>query len=182
MALPCKRAPSPRGEQDRRRLLIAGLAVAIILPPAATLVVTPAPLLVWNVSSSAPTGLYRVHPGTLPALGDTVVALPPPGAGALAAARGYLPSGVPLVKRVASAAGAHVCARGRAVLINGRLAALRKEHDARGRALPRWSGCVTFRSDDYFLLGRGSWSFDGRYFGVTHGREIIGRAELLWRR
>jgi type IV secretory pathway protease TraF len=38
------------------------------------------------------------------------------------------------------------------------------------------------RRRQLFLLMEASASFDGRYFGVTKGRDIIGKARLLWAR
>jgi type IV secretory pathway protease TraF len=68
-----------------------------------TILVPPAPRLLWNASASAPIGLYRVEPDRcrIAAIG------PSHGCRAnvrlLAASRHYLPTGVPLVKRVARA-------------------------------------------------------------------------------
>jgi type IV secretory pathway protease TraF len=46
-----------------------------------------------------------------------------------------------------------------------------------------WSGCVRLRGRQLFLLMAGSpASFDGRYFGVTEGGLVVGRARLLWPR
>ena len=36
--------------------------------------------------------------------------------------------------------------------------------------------------DEVLLLGAAPRSFDGRYFGVTSRRDILGRAVLLWGR
>jgi len=101
---------------------------------------------------------------------------------AFAAARRYLPSNVPLVKRVAATADQTICARGDRVLIDGRLAARRLVHDPHGRTLPWWSGCTQLTGDQLLLLMPAPDSFDGRYFGVTDSAEVIGKARLLWRR
>ena len=62
-----------------------------------------------------------------------VIAWAPAEARRLGAERHYLPSNVPLVKRVAAVAGDRVCAAGEAVFVNGRLATLRR---AQGRRRP----------------------------------------------
>ena len=171
-----RRRRAPSGSQ----LLIIGVASAGCIFLAGTLILKPRPLLVWNVSASAPPGLYRLYPGILPAVGGRAASTLPRRMRKLAAERKYLPPNVPLVKWVAAAGGDRVCARHSAVFVNSRLAAVRKKVDPRGRVLPGWSGCVTLRHNEYFLLGDNPWSFDGRYFGVTPASDIIGRAEFLW--
>jgi type IV secretory pathway protease TraF len=105
----------------------------------------------------------------------------PAAARALAAARRYLPAQVPAVKRIVAMAGDRVCARGAALLVEGRVAARRLAADARGRPLPWWRGCRTLRPDEIFLLMQDSaTSFDGRYFGVSHRADVVGKAALLW--
>jgi len=46
-------------------------------------------------------------------------------------------------------------------------------------SLPSWQGCATLNDEQVFLLGDAAGSYDGRYFGVTRAKEIIGRADLL---
>jgi conjugative transfer signal peptidase TraF len=147
-----------------------------------TLVAPPPPLLVWNASASAPLGLYLVAPGRAPQVGMMVAARLPAGARGIASDRGYLPAGIPAVKRVAAAAGDRICALGATVLVNGKPVAVRLAADQAGRALPAWHGCVRLADGQFLLLMRGvPDSFDGRYFGVTRRAEIIGTATLLWR-
>lgn len=164
----------------RRRLAIAVLVGTAVLPLTLSLVRKPPILLVWNASASAPIGLYRLHPGKAVRRGDMVVAWTPEPGRTLAARRHYLPSNVPLVKRVAAVAGDRICALGSAVSINGRRVVVRRRSDAAGRPMPWWNGCRLLRSAEFFLLMDSRWSFDGRYFGVTRSSEILGRAELLW--
>jgi conjugative transfer signal peptidase TraF len=173
-------AGEPRSPQSLRELLnILALGTVAALAVSAVLLARPSPRLVWNVSASASPGLYRVRPYRLPRAGDMVVAFPPRGARFLASSRNYLPWAVPLVKRVAAVAGDRVCERGAVVTINGRFAARRERQDALGRGLPCWTGCITLKQGDYFLLGDHRWSFDGRYFGITHANEVLGKADLL---
>jgi type IV secretory pathway protease TraF len=112
-----------------------------------------------------------------------VIAWPPAEARRVGADRHYLPSNVPLVKRVAAAAGDRVCAVGEAVSVNGRLETLRLARDPAGRPMPWWTGCEDLAAGDLFLLTPGTANaFDGRYFGITRGHQIVGRARLLWTR
>ena len=166
--------------QRRRRLCLAALAGCASVPLVASAIWEPPTLLVWNASASAPIGLYRLDAGKDVRRGDMVVAWTPRAARSLAARRRYLPANVPLVKRVAAVAGDRVCATGNSVSINGRPAAVRQSLDPAGRAMPWWSGCRDLRAGEYLLLMNNPASFDGRYFGVTRGSDLLGRAELLW--
>ena len=192
--------PEPRdiplvrwGEQLRRdrvarrrgrfRLVATAAAAVAATAAAATMLWPPRPALVWNASASAPIGLYLVSAAGDVRSGETVIAWPPAAARSLAAERGYLPVNVPLVKRVAATAGDRVCAAGEAVFVNGRVEVLRRSHDAAGRPLPWWTGCFDLQEGQYLLLMPGSAaSFDGRYFGLTERRELVGTARLLWAR
>lgn len=148
--------------------------VSIALPPA--------PRIVWNASASAPVGLYVVTPGAWVEPGDMAVARVPGRYRQLAADRRYVPLDVPLVKRVAAYGGDKVCAAGNQILVNGRRAAVREVRDPKGRPMPKWSGCIRLHGSEVFLLTDNPASFDGRYFGVTKGSDVIGKARLLWRR
>lgn len=173
------RAAKTRRARLRRWMAITGGGIAVLLASAA---VPPAPRLVWNASASAPIGLYAVTPGATVERGDMVVARIPDRFRAFAAERRYLPMNVPLVKRVVASAGDEVCALGREIFVNGVRAAERRLADRQGRPLPTWSGCLRLHGRQLFLLMNDPASFDGRYFGATQERDIIGRARLLWRR
>lgn len=162
-----------------RRIAIGAAGIAVML---STVALPPAPRLVWNASASAPIGLYFVHPGAATGSGDMVVARLPEPYRQLAATRHYLPVNVPLVKRVAAVAGDEVCALGRQIFVNGRPVGQRLAVDRAGRPIPGWTGCQRLRGEQRFLLMDAPASFDGRYFGVTQGRDIIGKARLLWPR
>lgn len=173
-----------RARARRRRLLRRGLVVAAgAAALGLTIVFPPAPRLVWNTSASAPIGLYWVAPGAAVARGDMVVARVPERYRPLAAARRYLPMNVPLVKRVAAGPGEEVCALGSVVFVDGAPVADRLAIDGRGREMPRWQGCRTLKSGQFLLLMTDHpASFDGRYFGISEGSDIVGRARLLWAR
>lgn len=139
----------------------------------------PQPRLIWNASASMPLGLYHVDVGRTPATGDLVLAEPPDEVAALLAARGYLPRGVPLLKRVVAAEGALVCRTGSFVTIDGIGAVRARANDRAGRPLPRWLGCRRLQRGEYFLLGAASDSFDSRYFGPLPAGAVIGTARPL---
>lgn len=164
----------------RRRLLFAVLIGCTAVPLAASVLWRPPVVLVWNASSSAPIGLYRVRANEPVHRGDMVIAWTPEPARSLAAGRHYLPANVPLVKRVAAVAGDRICAVGHDVSINGRQVAKRKKSDGQARSMPWWTGCRDLASGEYFLLMDRAESFDGRYFGVTQREDLVGPAKLLW--
>ena len=140
-------------------------------------------LVIWNATASAPIGLYRATHAQMPSRGDLVLALPTPSLAAFAARRGYLPSGIPLVKRIAAIAGDAVCTRGQAMFVNGRFEAERLAADSQGRSLPTWSGCRTLRAGEVLLLmPEVPTSFDGRYFGPTPASQIVSILDPLWTR
>lgn len=163
-----------------RRGVVTGIGITLL---GLTMAFPPAPRLVWNASASAPIGLYAVSPGAPVDRGDMVIARVPDPWRMPAARRRYIPANVPLVKRVAAAAGDEVCARGRGIYINGRWTVARRSADANGRPMPWWNGCVRLRGRQLFLLMADSFaSFDGRYFGVTDSRLVVGKAHVLWAR
>lgn len=169
-----------RHRKLRVRAALIGLGCGVLLGSA---ILPPEPRLLWNASASAAIGLYAVTPGMMAQVGDMVVARPPAAVQMLAATRHYLPQGVPLVKRVAAGPGDQVCASGTSISIDGRLVAVRRASDGQGRLMPRWTGCRWLHDGQYFLLMADvPGSFDGRYFGVTRSGDIIGTANLLWRR
>lgn len=139
------------------------------------------PLVVWNSTASAPIGLYRVLAATRLRPGDLVLAFPPLGAARLAAERGYLPLGTPLVKHIAALGGDSICANGLRVSVNGTDVVTRLAADGEGRALPAWHGCQLLDAQQVFLLNRTvSHSFDGRYFGPIPRSNVVGRLRPLW--
>ena len=74
--------------------------------------------LIWNASSSVPTGLYVVEK-RMPVRDDLVLVSLPKWARIMADQRGYLPSNIPALKRVSALLGDTVCRFGRAILVNG---------------------------------------------------------------
>lgn len=138
-------------------------------------------LLLWNSSASVPVGLYRVLPPRVLHVGDVAVVMPPDPLAATLAARGSLPSGVPLIKPIAALDGQTICRHGLHITIDGALVGAALVHDHRGRPLPAWAGCRTLGPSEVFLMNPTEPdSFDGRYFGALPMSSIIGRATPLW--
>lgn len=172
------RRKADRRRRLRRRALVTVLGVTIL---GTTIVAPPAPRLVWNVSESAPLGLYGVMPGASLRRGDMAVAWTPQPYRGLASERRYLPVNVPLVKAVGAFPGDRVCAIGESLYINGRWVVRRLAQDGAGRPMPIWTGCQMLGQDQYLLLMTGSAaSFDGRYFGPVRASQVVGKAVPLW--
>ncbi|PZV36413.1 S26 family signal peptidase [Mesorhizobium kowhaii] len=140
-----------------------------------------APKLIWNASASTPIGLYRVRPAERLALGDLVAVDAPEPLASFLADNGYLPRGVPMIKRVAALPGQKVCRSGLAITVDGIEIDKALEHDHFGRPLPVWRGCRRIVSGQVFLMNAlVRHSLDGRYFGPIATSSIIGRATPLW--
>jgi conjugative transfer signal peptidase TraF len=166
-----------------------GRAITLTLVGACAAVIVAAeltefrPLLLLNPTDSAARGLYILEPVDTFARGDLVAAHLPDMAAELAAERGYLPLGLPVIKTVWAAEGDHVCAEAGRVSAPDRPDLVAVPHDRSGRALPLWSGCGTLNPGEVFLASdEVSYSFDSRYFGPVGTESVLGRVVLLWPR
>ncbi|MFN8682568.1 S26 family signal peptidase [Paracoccus sp. P2] len=159
-------------------LAATGLAVLVI---GAVSITDIGPWLIWNASASLPIGLYRVEPPATLALGDLVaVALPEPLA-QFVTARGYVGSGVPLLKRVAALPGTRVCRTGTTITVDGQVLGAARERDRLCRSLPTWRGCRVVGAGEVFLMNRDTEdSLDGRYFGPLPVSSVTARITPLW--
>lgn len=162
-----------------RRRALSLAAGALVAGCLIELVANPRPLLVWNVTHSAPIGLYRRVFADVQN-GAWVLVHAPRAAADLAASRGYLPRAVPMVKRIAASSGDHVCRIGQSVSINGQAAAHALLRDSFGRVLPVWQGCIDLKPDQIFLITSPPTSFDSRYFGPVPVGNVIERIAPLW--
>jgi conjugative transfer signal peptidase TraF len=162
----------------RRRFLLAGMVAVATLT---TLAVPVTRYAVWNASASVPTGLYALRGKASLHVRERVAIDPPPELRRLLGERGYLPTGVPLIKRIAAVSGERVCRFGHRVTIDGDFAGIARARDRLGRPLPAWFGCLTLRIGELFVMNPAAPdSFDGRYFGVLRMANVIGRATPVW--
>lgn len=162
----------------RRRFLLAGAVAAATLT---TLAVPASRYAVWNATASVPTGLYAIRGKASLHVGERVAIEPPSELRRLLAERSYLPTGVPLIKRIAAVSGQRVCRFGHGVTIDGTFVGAARARDRIGRPLPDWFGCQTLRSGELFVMNPAEPdSFDGRYFGVLRVADVIGRATPVW--
>jgi conjugative transfer signal peptidase TraF len=158
--------------------VLAAFGVALVIAPS---LIASRPILVWNATASAPPGLYRVAAPAALRAGDLVLLRPDPASAALYAERGYLPLGVPLLKRVGALGGVLVCEHAGDVTIDGRHVATAQAIDGGGRPITSWSGCRALNDGELFALNADvPTSLDGRYFGPLPLSFVIGRALPLW--
>ena len=181
-------APHPR-LRVRARLVLAGLSACGLAALAWASFVHPLPRLTYNPSDSVAVGWYCVDPldhrTSLPPrrleVGSIVLVPLPAEAAALAAQRGYLPTRIPLLKRVGAVAPQEVCIADGKVHIDGVPSAAVLSADRWGRPLPSWQQCHRLRHGELFLLSvTNPASFDSRYFGPVSAASVIGVARPVW--
>lgn len=181
-------APHPRSRL-RARILLAGFAAVGLAALAWAAFVQPLPRLIYNPSDSVAVGWYRVQPldhraASVPrplSVGSIVLTRLPAEAGVLAAQRGYLPTRVPLLKRVGAVAPQHVCIVAGQVRIDGVPAAAALPADRLGRPLPSLQLCRRLEPGELFLFSvTNPASFDSRYFGPVSASAVIGVAHPVW--
>lgn len=166
--------------RHRRRSLYLLIAVTAVFASIAQLLIAVPKLLVWNATPSVPVGLYLVVPVKRLELGDLVLIAPTERLAGFAGERGYVPKGLPLIKRVAALQGQEVCRCRDLVLVDGLPVAAALASDRQNRPLPVWSGCRRLDEGQLFLLNAEiPDSLDGRYFGPTDRALVLGRAQLL---
>ena len=185
---PSSTTPHPRSRR-RARIVLAALSPCGFAALAWASFVSPLPRLTYNPSDSVAVGWYRVDPLEhrtdalpRPLSVDSIVLVPlPAAAAALAAQRGYLPTRVPLLKRIGAVAPQQVCIVGRSVRIDGVPVAAVLPSDRMGRPLPSWQQCRRLESGELFLLSvTNPASFDSRYFGPIPASAVLGVAHPLW--
>ena len=139
------------------------------------------PHYIWNASNSVPIGLYRLQPVTKLTVTELVAVQPPDLLATFLDLNGYLPIGVPMLKRVLALPGQTVCRNGLTIAVDGIDIGQAREGDGRGRPLPVWDGCRTIADGDVFVMNwQSADSLDGRYFGPLPASAVIGRAVPVW--
>ena len=127
------------------------------------------PLFIWNASNSVPIGLYRVQPATRLTVTELVAVQPPDLLAAFLDLNGYLPIGVPMLKRVLALPGQTVCRNGPTIAVDGIDVGNAHERDGNGRPLPVWRGCRVIADGDVFVM---NWQ--------SADSAVIGRAVPVW--
>ena len=141
------------------------------------------PAYIWNASKSVPIGLYQLQPTGRLAVTELVAVRPPEPLATFLDLNGYLPIGVPMLKRVLALPGQTVCRKGLTISVDGIDMGEALSRDSRGRPLPVWQGCRVVGADELFLMNwQSEDSLDGRYFGVVPSSSVIGKALPVWTR
>jgi conjugative transfer signal peptidase TraF len=162
----------------RRSMILAAVVGCATLT---TLAVPVARFAVWNATASVPTGLYAIRGKASLHVGERIAIEPPPELRRLLAERRYLPTGVPLLKRIAALRGQRVCRFAHGITVDGQYVGAARARDRLGRPLPVWAGCHVLRTGELFVMNPAAPdSFDGRYFGVLRLTQVIGRATPVW--
>jgi conjugative transfer signal peptidase TraF len=163
----------------RNRTLALMIGAAAIL--GGTIVARPPPIYIWNSSASVPVGLYRVRPASSRYVTELVAVQPPEPLATYLHLNGYLPTGVPMLKRVLALPRQTVCRSGSTITVDGVVVGEALKRDSRGRPLPVWEGCDVVEDGKLFLMNwQAADSFDGRYFGMTPATAVIGRVLPVW--
>lgn len=161
------------------KMLTATFAGAAVL--LAPMVIEVTPLYVWNASDSVPIGLYRLRSADKLFVTELLAIQPPEPLVNFLDLNGYLPAGVPMLKRVLALPGQTVCRNGLTVLVDAIEAGKARDRDGRGRPLPKWQGCRVVGKDELFVMNRQSAdSMDGRYFGFLPASAVLGRVLPVW--
>lgn len=163
------------------RIMILATTIGAAAALVATLAMEPLPLYVWNVSTSVPIGLYRLRPSESFHVTELVTVQPPEPLAIFLDLNGYLPVGVPMLKRILALPGQTVCRIGLTISVDDIAMGEARDRDGRGRPLPKWQGCRVVGDGELFLMNWQSHdSLDGRYFGFLPASAVIGRALPVW--
>jgi conjugative transfer signal peptidase TraF len=162
-----------------------GIGLAALYAPAfMTMSAHERVFVVYNPTDSVPRGWYRVGSIDNAAslhVGSIVLARLPGDAASFAGQRGYLPNGMPILKRVGAVAPQAVCVREQTVLVDGEEVATARTYDGAHRPLRTWTQCRSLAEGELFLLSRtNAASFDSRYFGPIPASAVLGVARPLW--
>lgn len=159
-------------------LLLTSVVISLI---GSLFFIDPKPKLIWNVTASAPKGLYWAASFDRLETDALVVVEPPEVEALFMASRGYLGFGAVLLKRIVALPGTEICRRTNHIFVAGQEIAQAKDTDSQGRHLPQWRGCYRLRSDEIFLVNPDVQdSLDGRYFGPFPRSSIVGLAYPIW--
>jgi type IV secretory pathway protease TraF len=135
------------------------------------------PLCIWNASNSAPKGLYRLQPEIALSVTELMAAQPADVLATFLDLDGYLPIGVPMVKRVVALPGQTICRNDLSMASR-----LGRRTNATGEGVRSSLAWMLIIADgDVFVM---NWqpvgSLDSRYLGSLLASAVIGRAVSAW--
>ncbi|HHS2910686.1 conjugative transfer signal peptidase TraF [Legionella pneumophila serogroup 1] len=143
-----------------------------------------------NLTESIPVGLYRIT-GTEPLKNAYVIFCPDDRQSfRLAKNRGYIDHGLYcngygyLMKKVVAVSGDILSVTNEGVFVNQMLIPYSKPklQDGMNRALPKCQVMNYQLQEDEIMTmtSQSEWSFDGRYYGLVHTRQIKGMITPIW--
>lgn len=143
-----------------------------------------------NLTESIPVGLYRIT-GTEPLKNAYVIFCPDDRQTfRLAKNRGYIDYGLNcngygyLMKKVVAVSGDILSVTIEGFFVNQRLISYSKPKpmDGTNRALPQWRAMnyPLQENEVMTMTSQSEWSFDGRYYGLVHTRQIKGVINPIW--
>lgn len=143
-----------------------------------------------NLTESIPVGLYRIT-GTEPLKNAYVIFCPDDRQSfRLAKNRGYIDHGLYcnrygyLMKKVVAVPGDILSVTNEGVFVNQILIPYSKPklQDGMNRTLPQWQVMNYQLQEDEIMTmtSQSEWSFDGRYYGLVHTRQIKGMITPIW--
>ncbi|HFS5637851.1 TPA: conjugative transfer signal peptidase TraF [Legionella bozemanae] len=143
-----------------------------------------------NLTESIPVGLYRIT-GTEPLKHAYVIFCPDDRQSfRLAKNRGYIDHGLYcngygyLMKKVVAVSGDILSVTNEGVYVNQMLIPYSKPklQDGMNRTLPQWQIMNYQLQEDEIMTmtSQSEWSFDGRYYGLVHTRQIKGMITPIW--
>ncbi|EJL6404662.1 conjugative transfer signal peptidase TraF [Vibrio parahaemolyticus] len=141
----------------------------------------------YNHGGAYPAGFYQLQFQKTPyARGDLVLFCPPTHpAMTFALNKGYALSGkcpggwAPAIQKIAALSGDRIAFEGDVISINGlTYPQIQRYYE---EDLPRLAS-LTLRKEEYFMLSDHlpMQSFDSRYYGPVHARQILGHVRPLW--
>lgn len=159
-------------------LAIAGIACSFAI---AALIDATGHELVVNTSPSMPSGLYWIARGAAPMQrGSVVLFAPPDDMRDLIYGRGWLPNGMPLLKKIGGLAGDTYRVRDGRFIVAGADVGPVFSLDSQGRPIPQIVGCRRVGSDEFLPVASTlDRSFDGRYFGAVSVHNVLGVGRAL---
>jgi type IV secretory pathway protease TraF len=140
------------------------------------------PAYIWNASKSVPVGLYQLQPVGGLTVTELVVVRPPEPLATFLDLNGYLPIGVPMLKRVLALPGQTVCRKGPTISVDGIDVGEALARDSRGRPLPVWQDVAPLAGRALsHELAIGRLSGRSLLWASPHS-SVIGKALPVWTR
>lgn len=136
--------------------------------------------LIKQVTPSMPKGYYLTYRTEDIGRNDDVLFQPNEKTQQFIVGHGWLPKGVPLLKRIVGIQGDRLCIKQQQVVLNNKTIASIKDKDIKGNQLPQFQFCGVIAHNQYFVQGiANDHSFDSRYYGLISGNQIISKAIKL---